>query len=257
MHVLNFQGVFCFNKRFIKNRCKFATNNSNLKSKIKVSYILNIETATKNCSVALAKEGKTILCKEIADEGYSHAERLHVFIEEIINESGIGMKDLSAIAVSQGPGSYTGLRIGVSAAKGLCYALNIPLIAVDTLLALASKVSVADGLIVPMIDARRMEVYSAVFSVSLEKKREVLAEIIDENSFEAIQEKIYFVGDCNDKCKSVLTKVNFVFLDDIKYPSANEMSALSFNKYKISDTVDVAYFEPYYLKDFLIASPKK
>jgi tRNA threonylcarbamoyladenosine biosynthesis protein TsaB len=222
-----------------------------------VSYILNIETATKNCSVALAKDGKTILCKEIADEGYSHAERLHVFIEEIINEAGIGMKDLVAIAVSQGPGSYTGLRIGVSAAKGFCYALDIPLIAVDTLQALASKASVTDGLIVPMIDARRMEVYSAVFSGTLEKEREILAEIIDENSFGELNEKIYFVGDCNEKCKTVLTKDNFVFLDEIKYPSANEMSALSFEKYKKSDTVDVAYFEPYYLKDFMITTSKK
>ncbi|MGQ7946353.1 tRNA (adenosine(37)-N6)-threonylcarbamoyltransferase complex dimerization subunit type 1 TsaB [Flavobacterium sp. WC2509] len=222
-----------------------------------MSYILNIETATKNCSIALAKEGKTILCKEIAEEGYSHAERLHVFIEEIINEAGIQLKDLIAVAVSQGPGSYTGLRIGVSAAKGLCYALNIPLIAVDTLQTLASKVSITDGLIVPMIDARRMEVYSAVFSADLEKQREVLAEIIEENSFENFTEKLYFIGDCNEKCKMVLTKENFIFLDEIKYPSANEMSALSFDKYKISDTVDVAYFEPYYLKDFLITTPKK
>ncbi|MBW4359588.1 tRNA (adenosine(37)-N6)-threonylcarbamoyltransferase complex dimerization subunit type 1 TsaB [Flavobacterium taihuense] len=222
-----------------------------------MSYILNIETATKNCSVALAKEGKTILCKEIAEEGYSHAERLHVFIEEIISEANIALKDLAAIAVSQGPGSYTGLRIGVSAAKGLCYALDVPLIAVDTLRTLASKVVVTDGLIVPMIDARRMEVYCAIFSASLEKKREVLAEIITENSFEEIQETVYFVGDCNEKCKSVLTKDNFVFLDAIKYPSANEMSTLSFDKYKISDTVDVAYFEPYYLKDFLITTSKK
>jgi tRNA threonylcarbamoyladenosine biosynthesis protein TsaB len=222
-----------------------------------VSYILNIETATKNCSVALAKEGKTVLCREIAEEGYSHAERLHVFIEEIISEAGIQLKDLTAVAVSQGPGSYTGLRIGVSAAKGLCYALNIPLIAVDTLQALASKAEIADGLIVPMIDARRMEVYSAVFSAGLDKKREIRAEIIDENSFEAFTEKLYFVGDCNEKCKTVLAKDNFVFLDEIKYPSANEMSALSFDKYKKSDTVDVAYFEPYYLKDFLITAPKK
>ena len=222
-----------------------------------MSYILNIETATKNCSVALAKEGKTILCKEIAEEGYSHAERLHVFIEEIISESGIQMKDLDAVAVSQGPGSYTGLRIGVSAAKGLCYALGIPLIAVDTMLTLASQVKATDGVIVPMIDARRMEVYSAIFSASLEKKRDVLAEVITGNSFEDISEKVYFVGDCNEKCKAVLTKQNFVFLDEIKYPSANEMCALSFDKYKISDTVDVAYFEPHYLKDFLITSSKK
>ena len=222
-----------------------------------MSYILNIETATKNCSVALAKEGKTILCKEIAEEGYSHAERLHVFIEEIINEVGIDLKDLVAIAVSQGPGSYTGLRIGVSAAKGLCYALNIPLIAVDTLQTLASKALITDGLIVPMIDARRMEVYSAIFSSDLQKKREVLAEVIDENSFVDLSDKLYFIGDCNEKCKTVLTKENFNFLDEIKYPSANEMSALSFDKYQKSDTVDVAYFEPYYLKDFLITTSKK
>lgn len=229
----------------------------NLKQNLKLGYILNIETATKNCSVALAKDGKTIFCKEIAQEGYSHAERLHVFIEEIIKEAGITFKDLSAIAVSQGPGSYTGLRIGVSAAKGLCYALNIPLIAVDTLQALASQVTISSGLIIPMIDARRMEVYSAFFSPTLEKKREVLAEIIDENSFGDLQETLYFVGDCAEKCKSVLNKDNYVFLEDIKYPSAKEMSALSYEKFKINDTVDVAYFEPYYLKDFMITAPKK
>jgi tRNA threonylcarbamoyladenosine biosynthesis protein TsaB len=205
--------VFLFYKGFFKIRCKFANAVTyriiNLKSRItnlkpkKVSYILNIETATKNCSVALAKDGKTVLCKEIAEEGYSHAERLHVFIEEIISEAGIQLKDLAAVAVSQGPGSYTGLRIGVSAAKGLCYALNIPLIAVDTLQALASKAKIAEGMIVPMIDARRMEVYSAVFSSGLEKKREILAEIIDENSFEDFTENLYFVGDCNEKCKTV------------------------------------------------------
>ncbi|MFV8345060.1 tRNA (adenosine(37)-N6)-threonylcarbamoyltransferase complex dimerization subunit type 1 TsaB [Flavobacterium sp. ZB4P13] len=222
-----------------------------------MSYILNIETATKNCSVALAKDGKTILCKEIAEEGYSHAERLHVFIEEIIKEAGITLNDLSAIAVSQGPGSYTGLRIGVSAAKGLCYALDIPLIAVDTLQSLASQVTISSGLIIPMIDARRMEVYSAVFAPNLERKREVLAEIITENSFEDLEETLYFVGDCAEKCKSVLTKENYVFLDEIVYPSAKEMSAISFEKFKKSDTVDVAYFEPYYLKDFMITASKK
>ncbi len=222
-----------------------------------MSYILNIETATKNCSVAVAKDGKTILCKEIAEEGYSHAERLHVFIEEVITESGIALQDLTAIAVSQGPGSYTGLRIGVSAAKGLCFALDIPLIAVDTLKALACKVTAKDGLIVPMIDARRMEVYSAIFSPNLEKRREVRAEIITETSFEDTKEKIYFVGDCNEKCKTVLMKDNFIFLDEIRYPSANEMSALSFEKFRNNDTVDVAYFEPFYLKDFLITTPKK
>ena len=148
-----------------------------------MNYILNIETATKNCSVALAQEGKIILCKEIAEEGYSHAERLHVFIEEIIQEAGITFQDLTAIAVSQGPGSYTGLRIGVSAAKGLCYALNIPLIAVDTLQVLASQTKVKEGFIVPMLDARRMEVYSAIFNSKLEKQREIQAEVISKSSF--------------------------------------------------------------------------
>lgn len=222
-----------------------------------MSYILNIETATKNCSIALAKEGITVLCKEIAEEGYSHAERLHVFIEEIIKEAGITFQDISAIAVSQGPGSYTGLRIGVSAAKGLSYALNIPLIAVDTLQTLASQVTVSSGLIVPMIDARRMEVYSAIFDKNHSKIRNVEAEIIDENSFENYTETLYFVGDCAEKCKMVLTKENFIFLDEIKYPSAKEMSLLSFEKFQKNDTVDVAYFEPYYLKDFMITVSKK
>ncbi len=222
-----------------------------------MSYILNIETATKNCSVALAKDGKTIICKEIAEEGYSHAERLHVFIEEIIQKSKISFNDLSAIAVSQGPGSYTGLRIGVSAAKGLSYALDIPLIAVDTLQVLALQVKSGKGLIIPMIDARRMEVYSAVFNPNFEKIKAVQAEIITENSFENLQETLYFVGDCAEKCKNVLTKENFIFLEEIKYPSAKEMSGLSFEKIKNNDFVDLAYFEPYYLKDFMMTVAKK
>lgn len=215
-------------------------------------YILNIETATKNCSVSIAENGSTILCKEIAEQGYSHAEKLHVFIEEILKECHLDATELSAIAISQGPGSYTGLRIGVSAAKGLCYALDIPLIAIDTLESLARQVKETDGFIVPMIDARRMEVYSAIFNSNHEKTREVQAEIITEESFNAIEGKVYFVGDCNEKCKTVLTKENFIFLDNIIYPSAKEMSAISFDKYKKSDTVDVAYFEPFYLKDFFL-----
>lgn len=222
-----------------------------------MSYILNIETATTNCSVALAKDGKTVLCKEMAEEGYSHAERLHVFIEEILQESGINFQDISAISVSQGPGSYTGLRIGVSAAKGLCYALGIPLIAIDTLQVLASQAKISNGLIIPMIDARRMEVYSAIFNTNFEIQRTVEAEIITENSFEHLQETLYFVGDCAMKCKPVLTQDNFIFLEEIKFPSANEMSFLSFEKFTKNDFVDVAYFEPYYLKDFMMTVSNK
>ncbi len=215
-------------------------------------YILNIETATKNCSVSLAKNGETILCKEIAEQGYSHAEKLHVFIEEILKETGIGANDLNGIAVSKGPGSYTGLRIGVSTAKGLCYALGIPLISVDTLQVLAKQVVIENGLIVPMLDARRMEVYSAIFDKSYSKIKEVQAEILTENSYADSPETFYFIGDCQEKCKTVLTAANFYFLPEIVFPSANEMSALSFEKFINNDFEDVAYFEPFYLKDFFI-----
>ena len=222
-----------------------------------MTYILNLETATKNCSVSISQNGQTILCKEMAEAGYSHAEKLHVFIEECIKESNISYKDLSAIAVSQGPGSYTGLRIGVSAAKGLCFALDLPLIAVDTLQVLASKLSISDGVIIPMIDARRMEVYSAIFNAKYEKVREVQAEILTENSFEEISESIHFVGDCAEKAKTVLTKSNFIFHEEIIYPSANEMSELSYKKFQENNFEDVAYFEPYYLKDFMATVSKK
>ncbi|MGG7034989.1 MAG: tRNA (adenosine(37)-N6)-threonylcarbamoyltransferase complex dimerization subunit type 1 TsaB [Flavobacterium sp.] len=222
-----------------------------------MAYILNIETATKNCSVSLAKDGETVICKEISDQGYSHAEKLHVFIEEIIKETGLDFKDLSAIAISQGPGSYTGLRIGVSSAKGLCFALNIPLIAVDTLQILASQVKVDNGFIVPMLDARRMEVYSAVFNSKLEKTKEVEAEIITEESYVDYQEPMCFVGDCQEKLKPVLTKSNFYFLENVVFPSAKEMSALSYAKFQNNDFVDVAYFEPYYLKDFVVTKSSK
>ncbi len=219
--------------------------------------ILNIETSTKNCSVSIARNGNTVLCKELSEAGFSHAEKLHVFIEEILKESKLTFKDLSAIAVSQGPGSYTGLRIGVSAAKGLCFALEIPLISVDTLQVLACQANIDNGLIIPMIDARRMEIYSAIFDKNCNKIREVQAQILDENSFSEIQETIYFVGDCNEKAQTVLTKDNFIFLDDKIYPSSTEMSKLSFEKFQNNNFEDVAYFEPYYLKDFLITTSKK
>lgn len=216
-----------------------------------MTYILNIETATKNCSVSLAKNGETILCKEIAEQGYSHAEKLHVFIEEIVKEANVNFSEIKAVAVSKGPGSYTGLRIGVSAAKGLCYALQIPLISIDTMQVLAKKANV-DGLIVPMIDARRMEVYSAVFDKNHNKINEVEAEVLTENSYQDFDQTVYFVGDCQEKCQTVLVKDNFKFLPEIIFPSANEMSQLSFKKFQNNDFEDVAYFEPFYLKDFML-----
>lgn len=219
--------------------------------------ILNIETATKNCSVALSRNGKTISFKEISGQGYSHAEKLHVFIEDVLAQAGAAYAELSAIAISRGPGSYTGLRIGVSAAKGLCFALEIPLIAVDTLQILASQAGVTDGIVIPMLDARRMEVYSAIFSKTGEQLRETRAEVVTADSFAEIEGKAYFVGDANQKCKAVLQKPDFVFLDDVVYPSASAMSGPAFGKFEKREFEDVAYFEPFYLKDFLAAPPKK
>ena len=218
-----------------------------------MSLILNLETATKNCSVALAKDGKTIACKEIAAQNFSHAEKLHVFIEEILSENNIQFSDLNAIAVSQGPGSYTGLRIGVSSAKGLCYALNIPLIALDTLQLLAKQITIENGIILPMIDARRMEVFSAFYDKNHIQIRTTQAEIIDELSYQEISEIIHLVGDGIEKFKNTLTDEKFIFHIDAVFPSAKEMSELSYDKFKIKDFVDVAYFEPFYLKDFVLS----
>jgi len=222
-----------------------------------LAFILNIETATKNCSVSVAENGKTIVLKELNDGNYSHAEKLHEFIRLAVNEAGIELADLNAIAVSQGPGSYTGLRIGISAAKGLCFALNIPLIAVSTLESLALSYSIIEGFKIPLLDARRMEVYSAVFNAKNEPIRVVKAEIITPDSFQEYlaDQKVCFFGDGAEKCKEIIVHDNASFVTQ-KFPSANDMAALSFDKYKKNDIEDVAYFEPFYLKDFIITKAK-
>ena len=217
-----------------------------------MAIILNIETATTNCSVSLSKDGEILVLKEDKSSGYSHAETLHVFIDDVFKEAKIQPSAIDAIAVSKGPGSYTGLRIGVSTAKGLCFALNKPLIATDTLEALANQIIFNDGFIVPMLDARRMEVYSAIYNSNLELAREIKAEILNEESFKELLEKskIYFIGNGVEKTKTLIQHPNAVFVEG-KLPSAKEMAKLSELKYKKSDTEDVAYFEPYYLKDFV------
>jgi tRNA threonylcarbamoyladenosine biosynthesis protein TsaB len=221
-----------------------------------MALILNIETATKNCSVALAKEGKTLAIREIATQNFSHAEKLHVFIEELFSETNLKLQDLNAIAVSQGPGSYTGLRIGVSAAKGLCYALSVPLISIDTLELLARKITIENGIIVPMIDARRMEVFCAFFDSKYNKTRETKAEIIDENSYQEISETMHLIGDGAMKFKDILTDAKFQYYPEIEFPSATEMAQVSFQKFEESQFEDVAYFEPFYLKDFVLMTKK-
>ena len=217
------------------------------------SYILNIETSTKACSVALFNNENLIFLKEHASEDYSHSETLSTYISNIIKESGISFIDLSAIAVSMGPGSYTGLRIGISTAKGLCYALNIPLISISTLQAMAVgivKDSNAD-LYCPMIDARRMEVYSAFYDSSNNIVRDVQADVVDEQTYkEQLEKNIIFFGDGAEKLKDIIVHKNTKFIDGF-FPSAIHMGGLAFNKFKQNHFEDVAYFEPYYLKDFV------
>ncbi|MDM1347447.1 tRNA (adenosine(37)-N6)-threonylcarbamoyltransferase complex dimerization subunit type 1 TsaB [Myroides marinus] len=220
--------------------------------------ILSIETATKNCSVSLSVTGEVIACKEIAEENFSHAEKLHVFIEELLKENNKTLKDLSAIAISQGPGSYTGLRIGVSSVKGLCYGLSIPLIALDTLEILARQIKVEQGYIVPMLDARRMEVFSVLFDKDYVRQGDIEAIVIDENSFSKHTDStLHLIGDGAMKCQEVLSADNFVYYPEVTYPSAREMGEMAYQKYLNEDFVDVAYFEPFYLKDFVLIQKKK
>jgi tRNA threonylcarbamoyladenosine biosynthesis protein TsaB len=221
-----------------------------------LSLILNIETSTTLCSVSLAEAGKLIASKEV-NEGFTHAENLHVFVDEVLKKSGKSVKDLKAVAVGCGPGSYTGLRIGVSAAKGFAYALNIPLISVNTLQTMAGMAvtkNKSDVLFCPMLDARRMEVYTAIFDKELNFIKETSAQIISEDalSFFTTGKPICFFGDGMPKCKEVLKKIpDSSFMENV-IPSAEALAQLSFGKFLKGQFEDVAYFEPFYLKDFLI-----
>jgi len=225
-----------------------------------MALILNIETATQVCSVGLA-DGENILSIRESHEKNIHAAKVTVFSEEVLLEAGKKMEDLDAIAVSMGPGSYTGLRIGVSAAKGFCYALDIPLIAIPTLqsMALGALLNTNDtnALYCPMIDARRMEVYTALFDPQNVEVRKTDALIIDETSFdeELKSNTIYFFGDGADKCKEVLTPKGMRFIDQV-HPSTRSMAALSSMRFNGGQFEDLAYFEPYYLKDFIAGKPK-
>lgn len=217
-----------------------------------MALILCLETATTNCSVGIAKDGQLLSIKEDNSKNYSHAEKLHVFINDILSEAGIKAEDLDAIAVSKGPGSYTGLRIGVSAAKGLCFSMDIPLISVPTLDLLAHKLKGESGFFISMLDARRMEVYSSVYDASINQIRDTKAEVLDENSFSEYLEtsKVHFIGNGVAKFEEICDHPNAVFHKQ-EFPSAKEMAEIAELKHQKSDTEDVAYFEPYYLKDFI------
>ncbi len=228
--------------------------------------IICLETSTAICSVALCDKNGTVALKE-SGESRSHASQLTPFIEDLLARKGIGAVDLDAVAVSKGPGSYTGLRIGVSTAKGIAYAASIPLIGIETTYSMFCGISdemkrkhgmEKDSLYVPMLDARRMEIYYAVFTGSGAKVRDISAEIIDEQSFMDIPEsvRILFFGDGAAKCRQVLKRANVAFEDEFKM-SAAYMCAPASKALDEKHFEDVAYFEPFYLKDFIASHPKK
>lgn len=227
-----------------------------------MSCILNIETSTEACSVSVNQNGQNIFNKEDL-KGPSHAISLGVFVDEALSFADNHAIPLEAVAVSCGPGSYTGLRIGVSMAKGICYGRNLPLIGLPTLEVLCVPVLLYhelpdDALLCPMIDARRMEVYSAVYDRALNVIRKVGADVIDENSYQEYLDKgpVYFFGNGALKCKDKIVHPNARFLENI-YPLASNMSPLSEKALAKEDFKDVAYFEPFYLKEFIATKPNK
>lgn len=222
-----------------------------------MGLILNIETTTTNCSVALGKNGQLLALKEHSSKHYSHSEELHLFIKEVLEKSGYTAQDMDAVAVSMGPGSYTGLRIGVSAAKGLCFATDTPLLAIDTLESLALQAPKDDfDFVIPLLDARRMEVYTAVFSHG-QKIGNTETKVLDNASFKEFHEKgsLFFIGNGVKKFKELIDKKSGMGFKE-SLPSAREMVVLSYKKFQGQDFENLAYFEPYYLKDFIAVKPK-
>ena len=222
-----------------------------------MSFILNIESSSTNCSVSLTKNGDLISIKENNDEKYSHSTKLHSFINEVISDSKITINELSAIAISRGPGSYTGLRIGVAAAKGLCFSLDIPLISVSTLLILSKQIKISSGLIIPVLDARRNEVYSAIYDANYKLVKKESPELIDSKSFDNFSKdnQLYFLGSGQQKCRELIqSNNNLIFHNKETLPSSKEMANISYQKFISSDFEDLAYFEPAYLKNFILDS---
>jgi len=224
--------------------------------------ILHIETSTNVCSVALSENSNCLFTKSNA-EGMNHAALLSVFIAEALEVLKSAGKKLDAVAVSSGPGSYTGLRIGVSTAKGLCFGFDIPLIAISTLEVLTVQAlnlinDKDDALFCPMIDARRMEVYAAFYNAKGDIQREISADIITSDSYAEIlaNQPVYFFGNGADKCKETLTHPNARFIDHL-VPLAQNMIGFAEKAFAEKRFVDTAYFEPFYLKEFHTTAPKK
>ena len=231
-----------------------------------MALILCIETGTDICSVGIVKDGELVSLRE-SDAGRDHASKVGVFVDELLRETGISPQDIDAVAVGKGPGSYTGLRIGVSFAKGLCYALSCPLIAVNSMEALANVAiedyeagiididEWQDAMLCPMVDARRMEVYAQLFNTKGESCSEVSAEIITEESFAQVrnQSRLIIFGSGAAKCTEVLSDATAIEIT----PSVRGMAKLAQKAFDANDFVDVAYFEPFYLKNFVVTTSKK
>lgn len=228
-----------------------------------MGLILNIESATTMCSVAISKDGECLDYLEV-DEGYTHAENLAPFVNEILERNQIDSKQLDAISVSKGPGSYTGLRIGISLAKGLAYGLSKPLIAVSTLKAMCLHPSVKkeldflkDAMMCPMLDARRMEVYTAVYDFGLKEQMVPQALILEEDSYSEFlkDDPVIFFGDGSEKLRPLLNSKSAYFIDGVT-PSARSMCMLSEIAFSDGQFEDVAYFQPDYLKEVYTTTPK-
>jgi len=229
--------------------------------------LLHIETATRVCSVALSMDGKLLAERESSEKNI-HSSAITLFIDDLLKEAGLSFSDLDAVSVSKGPGSYTGLRIGVSTAKGICYALDKPLIAIGTLDALAwgarnalpEKITAKkeDIFFCPMIDARRMEVYYTIYSYDLNEVRKVKAEIISANTFSDIlqSKQVWFTGDGAEKCREFFTDNSNAHFPENPMPSAQYLIELAEKKFRAGQFEDTAYFEPFYLKDFIPGIPK-
>ena len=232
-----------------------------------MNRILCLESSTEVCSVAIIENGEILDFRE-ENEGLSHSKMLTVFIQDILKSNDLQVADIDAVAVSEGPGSYTGLRIGVSVAKGICYAGEKPLIAISSLEAMTHYVLKNSNLynfdithndiLVPMIDARRMEVYRAIYNSKAERVQKVEAVIVDEKTFETELKsgKVIYYGNGAEKCKTVLQHPNAVFIDSV-ITSSKSMAVIATQKFESGEFVDVAYFEPFYLKNFIAIKSKK
>ena len=216
-----------------------------------MSLILNIETSTTNCSVSISEKEEIIASQEKDFEHYSHSEVLHVYITELFRKSDLEINDITAVSISEGPGSYTGLRIGSATAKGICFALKIPLIAIDTMDILAKKVKLPKGYIIPNIDAGRNEIYFSVYNRTYQKIQPTNFKELKTKSFEKYlnSELVHFIGNANNKLKIFLNSDNAIYSKK-ELPSSLEMASLSFEKFSKNQFVDIEYFEPNYLKNF-------